>query len=301
MRLTDLLDELDIEYKRHGEHRHVTAGWLGVECIWCSPNTNSFKLGLNERSFAASCWACGRRPLAESLAGLCSRPRSAVASLLGALEREYGGLPEQHRGTLVLPKGLDELTKLHKQYLYSRGFEDVEGLAALWGLKGIGPSTKLAWRIFIPVVTGHAGGGTASTTQVETWTTRALSNAASPRYVNAAPSEERSVIKSLLYGEHLAGQCCVVVEGPFDAMKIGPGAVATFGSQYTRAQLLKISRFPVRVICFDSEGPAQAQAARLAHELEVFPGKTWRVQLDAKDPGSASESEISELRKRFLS
>ena len=92
----------------------------------------------------------------------------------------------------------------------------------------------------------------------------------------------------------------VVVEGPFDAMRIGPGAVAVMGTGWSRAQLLAISKFPVRAVVFDSEPEAQERARRLCHDLSVFEGKTSRIQLDAADPGSASKAEITRLRKYFL-
>jgi hypothetical protein len=61
-----------------------------------------------------------------------------------------------------------------------------------------------------------------------------------------------------------------------------------------------MSRYPVRVVCFDNEQEAQKRATVLAKTLESLPGKTYNISLDAKDPGCAHESEIKELRKQFL-
>jgi hypothetical protein len=38
----------------------------------------------------------------------------------------------------------------------------------------------------------------------------------------------------------------------------------------------------------------------LCDALAVFPGNTTNVQLSAKDPGSAGDKEIYELKRRFL-
>lgn len=291
MTLEELLSELEIEYKRHGEHHHTSSGWLSVDCPFCSPEAKRFRLGINESSFGCSCWTCGRQSLTECLTLLAKRPRKAVQSLLDSLEDRPATRIEKISGSLKIPAGVGELKEAHIKYLLARGFPDTAQLVDRWRIGGIALDKRLAWRLFIPV---H------QQDRMVSWTTRSISSKASLRYINADPEEEAVPIKSVLYGADHCTNCCVVVEGPFDVWKIGPGAVCTFGTQYTQAQLLQISRFPVRVICFDSEPQAQKQAQKLIEELQPFPGKTYRAVLDAKDPGSASETELSELRKRFL-
>ena len=129
------------------------------------------------------------------------------------------------------------------------------------------------------------------------WTTRAVSDDVKLRYVNARPEEELRPIKSLLYGQHHLRHAVVICEGPTDAWKIGPGAVATFGVNYTKAQLLRMSKYPVRFVCFDSEPIAQQRAQALCEALIPFPGTTKNITLDAMDPGSASEKELRQLRR----
>jgi DNA primase len=85
-------------------------------------------------------------------------------------------------------------------------------------------------------------------------------------------------------------------------MAIGPGAVATFGVNYTQEQAAKIARYPVRVICFDSESQAQKQAKKLLDTLTPLPGETHNIVLESgKDPAECDPSEIAELRAKFLS
>jgi len=71
------------------------------------------------------------------------------------------------------------------------------------------------------------------------------------------------------------------------------GAVAVMGLAVTRSQILKISKYPVRVIVLDSDFNAQKVAKKLCDSLKSFSGKTYNVQLDAKDP------EVL-VRERFL-
>ncbi|MBW2309219.1 MAG: hypothetical protein JRG73_20040, partial [Deltaproteobacteria bacterium] len=113
-------------------------------------------------------------------------------------------------------------------------------------------------------------------------------------------SEEAVPHKTLLYGEELAGHAIIVVEGPTDAWRIGPGAVATMGLGYSSEQVIRIKNHPVRAVCFDKSIEAQTVARKLAAALSVFPGQTFVASLDAADPGSAAQREVCELRRRFL-
>lgn len=194
------------------------------------------------------------------------------------------------RGTLVMPAGWGPLLPPHEAYLKGRGFNP-HLLKRGWRLKGIGRhgDGRLAWRVLIPV--HDALGGMAS------WTARAITDEMKDRYRNAKPEEEALPAKSLLYGAMHARHAVAVHEGPADVWRTGPGAVALMGVAYSREQLLKLSRYPVRVVVFDSEPPAQRRAMRLCNDLAAFPGTTHRVELDAKDPGSATEKEIRLLQE----
>ena len=134
------------------------------------------------------------------------------------------------------------------------------------------------------------------------WTTRTISSDESiTRYVSASPQEESISHKSILYGEDLARQVIVIVEGPVDAWAIGPGAVATLGIVYSTAQINRMIRFPVRYILFDSEIEAQKRAKKLSNSLSCFPGTTAIITLDSgKDAAEADADEIKKLRKEVF-
>jgi DNA primase len=153
-------------------------------------------------------------------------------------------------------------------------------------------TSRLPWSLFLPV-SRHG--------QAVSWTTRAVGKGASRRYISADHSEEALPIKSLLYGEDYCRSAVIVVEGPMDAIRVGSGAVATFGLNVSPAQVARLAGFPLRAVCFDNEQRAQRVAERLCSDLSAFPGETVRVQLESgDDPGSADEEELDELRKMFL-
>lgn len=282
MTFNDLLEKYSVESAPEGHH-HTTSGRVQLDCPLCSPGSHRFRLGFSSRKKSFNCWSCGFLPLIPTLMQLLKEPYTKCKEIASALD----GTEEAEvslRGTLEIPYGVGSLLSGHKKYLRSRGF-DPEELEKLWDIQGIGVAPKLSWRIFIPVHLGE---------EVVSWTTRGLTDK-EPRYISAKPSQERLGLKEVLYGNQYFGPSLIVVEGPLDVWRIGPGAGATFGKTFSRAQVNLISKFPTRVICFDAD--AKDQAAKLCSMLNPLPGNTWNVCLDSKDPGSATEKEIKRLRK----
>lgn len=282
MDLAALLEDAGLDVRRHGEHHHVTEGWLGLDCPLCTPDSGQYRLGVHP-SGGCSCWACGPQSLAWILSLITRTPSSHWRQRLSGLWVRDSQKP---RGVLRIPKGVGPLLPPHREYLRGRGF-DPETLSVLWGVRGIGLAARLPWRLWIPVIRDE---------RTQSWTTRSLAEYGT-RYVSAAPDEEAVPHKELLGGEDHAERVCVVVEGPMDAFKVGPGAVWTFGSAVTNAQVYRISRYEKRVVCLDAD--AQARARELCSRLAVLPGTTVNVELDAKDPGSASERELELLRREM--
>lgn len=288
MTFSELLTELGVPYRTEG-HQHCRPGWTQIDCPDCSPDSHHFRLGYNMEKGYFSCWSCGFRPTASTLMEVTQLPWPKVKELLDNVHH-VKATHVKPRGKLVLPSGLGPLHKSHRRYLERRGF-DPDHLAERWGIQGIALSAKLSWRIFLPIT--HGG-------EVVSWTTRSINPDAGRRYISAGANEERIPHRSILFGEDFVRHAVIVTEGPFDAIRIGPGAVATMGLGYGRSQLQRISRYPVRVVCFDAEKAAQKRAGKLCRELQGFPGQTFRVVLSGKDPADSPEREIIELRRRFL-
>lgn len=286
MDLANLLNQLRIPFKRQGEHRHASEGWLNVNCFLCSRNSGKFKLGFPIACpWSGSCWTCGRVTLINLLIDQ-GVPYKEAKTLTGGLDKGHWQKKE-HPGKLVIPKGVGEFTKSHKRYLVNRGF-DPDEIAKLWNVQGIGLANHLKWRLFIPLVWR---GDTVS------WTTRAISEDVPTRYVTAKPEEEKLPSKSLLYGMDYVRHSVIVVEGPTDVWRIGPGAVASFGTVFTKSQVLALSGVSKRIVCFDSDSAAQKRAKKLADLLSLYDGETLLVTIDAPDPGSMKPNEVKALRR----
>lgn len=287
----DFLIELGIPSASE-KHRHGRSGWVQINCPDCGEGLNKFHLGINERSMKANCWSCGPKNLPAVLQRCSDRSfreiQTALASILPASfsKGEERAVPT----ALTLPEGLGKLLPAHRRYLRERGFVP-KTIRNIWKVQGIGISTpQLSWRLFIPVVLKG---------RMVSYTTRAIGNDPM-RYVSCPKDEEIVEHKKTLYGIDYVTSTAIIHEGPLDVWATGPGAVATFGTSFTAAQLRRIGKLRKVVVCYDSSREAQQRAQALLNYLEPFNCECINVQLDAKDPAEAllyNPKELQLLRK----
>lgn len=292
MNIEEFLQEHNIEFRRHGEHHHVSSGWINTDCPQCSPNSKHFRLGWNLRGGYFSCWSCGKLPTLSTLQALTNLPIKTIRETIGGLEKSDFYENQRPPGKLELPASIGGLLPAHISYLFKRGF-NIHELETLWKIRGIDwTNPKLAWRIFIPI---KLDGETIS------WTTRSVDNKNPRRYITANAEQEKFPAKQILYGVDYCQHSIIICEGPLDVWKIGLGAVATMGTAYTKAQMLMASRFTNRFICFDNDKPGQEAAQKLCKDLMMFPGTTKNVILSSgKDPGEADKDEIQQLQELLI-
>jgi len=290
MTVQEFLQQHGIDYREGGSHRHVRAGWIGIDCPRCGQGTGKFHAGIELSTGRAACWKCGgfnsMNLLAEAAGINWHAVQKTRISFLASVDAPRIDCLTG-RG-LEYPKGLTSLQKPHRAYLKRRGFDPVS-IETLWGTRSTGPLSPLAWRIWIPIELDG---------RVVSWTTRAIGDR-SPRYLSASPEQELVNHKTVLYGEDLAGHAILVVEGPTDVWAVGPGAVATLGLKVTPQQIERMGNHTIRAICYDVD--ARRQAETLADVLQQYPGETHVVELESgSDPADADPAEIEELRTAFL-
>jgi hypothetical protein len=281
-KVQDLLQQHGIDFLEDGHH-HCRPGWVQIrECPHC--HSDNYHLGFNEDGRFFSCWRCGGHHPIQTLVllGLSDEEAKEVWK-----DREYQTTKVELRKGLIEPNSRGPLQAPHRDYLARRGLNSKQ-IEAFWQVEGIGISHRLSWRIYIPVIQDG---------KRVTWTTRAIGDFISQRYISASATEESVSIKKCVYGVDYCLHSVLIVEGPVDAWAVGPGAVALCGTAFTTAQVLRLAKIPFRVVCFDSSIEAQVRANRLCSQLSGFPGETQNVQIDSKDPAEASKRELRELRK----
>ncbi len=105
---------------------------------------------------------------------------------------------------------------------------------------------------------------------------------------------------ALLYGIHLVERTVVVVEGPADVWRLGPGAVASLGVDWSVAQARALKDIPRRFIMFDPDRAAQQRARKLANYLAVYDGETTILQDMDVDPGDLPQEVADSIMKELI-
>ena len=215
----------------------------------------------------------------------------------------------------VLPEGLTPVASLPAShpavaYLTGRGF-DLQYLQQTWGVSFcdwcIACRPAATNRIVIPVYRpAQLFSGDAEPLVLRGWQARSVPGfevlgGSDAKYLSAAGMQK----SELLYGLHLAVAAegpVYLVEGPTDAWRVGPGAVALFGKDLSQTQkLLLVHHFVGRQLIVMLDQDARDAAARNRHELQLarsgLPGEN-RVRIanlppGRKDPADCTPEEIA--------
>lgn len=300
--------QLDIPYWTSGKNN--APGCITIHCPCCPPdNPDPSRHGnLNPEDGSYSCWRCkGSHPaVVIARAGRCS-----VQAASDLIRKYTTGVVKPKRqavqmaSSITLP-GSHTPQEIHTKYLEGRGF-NVEELEFYHGIRYTGMMERWngvdwGWRVIIPVFDRR--------NNLVSFQGRALFKQQDPRYL--FPPKERQIrdCKTLLYGAELCGnnKDLLVVEGVMDAWKLGAGAVCTFGSSVTDAQVLEMANWRRVFIAFDNEPAAIEHARDVAKQLSSLGVEAYIVNTDfglnpdgtARDIGDLPMDDARAFRRQVL-
>lgn len=187
------------------------------------------------------------------------------------------------------------MTDRHRQYLVNRKFVP-ELLERTFNLKGTGPVGDYLHRIILPIYLDR---------KMISFQGRDITGKCEDhdKYRACAKVNEALDHKHSLYAIDLVpGDAAVVVEGAADVWRLGPGAVGTFGTGFTRIQqLLFRRRFKQAFMLFDPEPIAMQKAEQCAYELAIIGIKVELIELDeADDPGNLKQDDADYIMRELL-
>lgn len=285
MNTLDLLKDKNIPYSLSG--RNVGTGWIGVCCPFCGDT--SFHGGFpltGQRIY--TCFKCGSHKYGTALKELLGLNYNEINELI----EEYDDNPlvksyaKQAQATHITVPGVRPLNDMARSYLRKRNFPP-DFYELKYNLHSTGITGLWKYRIIIPF---YEKG------QIVSYTGRDYTNKQDIRYKTLAV--EQSVVnpKHVLFNEnHVTGDHIMVVEGPFDAMRLGDNAVATLGTQVSEEQIRKLSKYSKVFILFDPD--AQDKALTLAERVSILGSKVLVVDTEmGHDPGDMTIEEVEQVR-----
>ena len=299
MRILDLYKDHSIPFITEGS-KHARDGWVNVHCPFC-PGEQDYHLGFEIETNHFNCWRCGGHHNDQTIAKLLHISSSEAEQII----RKYGGVsrrPKKESKVKInlhpfkYPSGKLELLTHHRKYLSSRNF-DPDELAALWGITGTGPMSKLdhidySHRVLAPIYWNG---------QVVSFQTRHLKDIQDFKYLACPMAREVEHHQHILYGNQtLWKDRGVCVEGITDVWRMGGFSFAVFGIDYTPYQVSEIRRaFKEVVVVFDPDPQAVRQADKLVAELRFRGVTAWKERIE-QDPGSMSQDDANHLMKQLL-
>jgi len=188
---------------------------------------------------------------------------------------------------IVAPEGLtpvDQLPLDHPaaQYLSQRGF-DLGELCRVWGVCWVhacnNTRPNAEGRIAFPILRPEPLFSTAvdAATVLAGWQARTVPGirpAAAPdaKYLSAAGMQKSSLLYGLPQARQTTGPI-VIVEGPTDAWRVGPGAVALLGKDLSITQrALLLHHFSGRPLVVMLDADAQEAALKIQRDLQTARG-----------------------------
>lgn len=299
MELKEFFQEYDIEFWESG--KNVSKGWINVQCPFCNDDSNH--LGIRLKDLTVNCWKCGKKNIIRLIKELLSCSYSEAKDIFKRLEtteatriidetenirlsqaENYVKIPED--ASRVFPK-------MHRDYLKERGF-DYRKLIRKYKIKAVFNSGKYAFRIIIPI---YIGG------QLISFTSRDVTGYANLRYKHASLSECAIRPKDLIYGvdDIQVGGDAILVEGVFDAWRLGKGAICSFGTQLSGKQYVELSKLDLDhlFILFDQDRGGIRSAKTLSKNVAPLARNVETIRLPKfdGDPAELSKEEADLLMR----
>jgi len=304
MNIISYLEDRGIPYASRG--KNVSSGWVGVQCPFCEDESSH--CGLNvETGTGFNCWRCGAKghiTFYITRLSKCS-PKQAQQIFL-----DYGGGVKESTTHTSVGRSFKtdnlsfnfpskDLSKTfpseYVDYLLKRDFNPEQLIRDydLYAGPNYGP---MKFRIVAPCI---EGGKPVSYTGLSI-----IRNKEVPKYKHCPNEKSVIPIKKCLYNIDSVKDICLIVEGITDVWRLGQGAIATFGIEFSIDQVAEIIRKGVlkAVIFFDAEPRAQERAEKLAGYLSHYIHRVENFCLEkaGSDPAELSENEVVEIRREVF-
>ena len=288
------LEDRGVHYNTSG--KNVSSGWIGMTCLWCDDQSNHLGINLSTKKF--KCWICGHKGVATRIVEQIDKVHSGKAEEIIKEFQQYSRFKAKPKEKIQWSQALPEestvtLPEIHKDYLLSRNFNPID-IQKMYDIRACYNLGDYKFRIIIPVIMNH---------KIVGFTSRDITDKSSLRY--KACENDRAVIPQdeWVYNLDSLIHTALILEGPFDVWRMGPGAICLFGIDYSLKQVRAIvSKGVYRVfILFDEERTAQKRANELGETLASIVSHVQILSgLEVKDPAKLSPKEAHDLKREIF-
>lgn len=279
--------------------------WTNTYCPYCGDSYNHYQLGFSDKEEFCSCWKCGWHPVDEALSYVLKIPKKEVNKILSQYRNGYSKNKKINNVKKIeLPHF--GFTDMEYNYLVSRHFNP-NNLQKKFKVNGGGEVGRWAYRIILPFF--YKG-------TLISWTGRSILSKETceeleiPRYYNL--SVEESVLNPKEYwfnSDNASKDSVIIVEGPFDALRLEDDCISGWGSTITEKQKLYLVKNYKKVyLLFDNDNidgkdTGEKKSIKLKKELEALGLEVQDIgsylkEFNRKDPGELTYSEVREIKKR---
>jgi DNA primase len=277
--MESLLEEKGIPYVTSG--KEVTDGFIGLSCPFCEDKGQH--LGWNLEKDFFTCWKCGWHPTEQVIRLLTGLSYYHVKLLLQEHSEHFYIENNKVKSEYKEIEWIQEpFTEFEVQYLQKRNFNP-EYLYDKYKVSSGGIYGEYAYRIKIPYFVDG---------KVITFTSRTVVPNKEPRYKTFSGVNTKDFLFNYDNLDH-----CILVEGAFDAMRMGKGFYAISGSELTPMQFQYLSNKKQIDILYDSDKASQERAKKTANDISSFGIKTRIITLDkGKDCADLTDDEAEKVR-----
>jgi hypothetical protein len=264
--------------------KNVSNGWVGIHDIY--KTDHSFHMGINPVKAYVYSWKSGWHPLNKVVSDLLGITVEQANSIIAQYSSEsyYEQILQKKKFTI----SEEPLKKSHTRYLRKRGF-NATYIKDKYDLRSSGS------KIVIPVYYNNK-----IVSYQESETTHKF-------YKSCAKDKAIINYKDILYNtDNSTEDYVVVVEGILDVWRMDDNCVCTFGTSYTKNQLVVLTkRYKHVIILYDNEVEAQRKANNMAVELDMMGVQvTINTELlkkyNVKDCGELQQEHADEYMESLL-
>ncbi|MCP4336457.1 MAG: hypothetical protein GY679_01240 [Mycoplasma sp.] len=281
-----LFDDYNVDYIKEKD------GWLNVSCPFPECGDRKSKMGFNVSGGYFHCWRCGWHSAYETLPKLIKNidiNKILTQYKVSALKRKEE--VKINNVTFVDVPGKRIPKKYHIDYLEGRNF-DVDKLIDKYDIRFADHTcAEYDYRIVFPIY--YKG-------RIISFQTRDVRPNSNMRYLACPKDGEIMHHKSVLYNlDNCIGKNIAVVEGIFDAIRIGDNACCTFGTAEKFEQISLLKRFEKVFVVLDSDEAGLNKSDNLELSLMDIGVDCEIVELDVDDPATMTRDEVFYLKKEL--